>query len=240
MNKAPRYLELANQLRLAIESGNYKIGDLLPTEHDLCKTYTISRHTARAALQRLEDDGLILRKRGAGTRVISSGAPPTFVQPLGGLNELMQYARDARFEVASSEVLSEPNEDLLRVKISRGQWIALYGSRRAEEKTVAATSIYVRDSFGDTPSDYHGLSHAITESLRERHGITIGSITQSICADLITEEDAILLDAKPGTACLKTIRRYFDESDRLIVISISRHPADWFSYEMTYRRPTIK
>jgi len=41
---------------------------------------------------------------------------------------------------------------------------------------------------------------------------------------------------KPGTAALRTLRRYLDEQNRVIVASDSLHPADRFAYEMTYHR----
>src|SRR5574337_1295699 len=46
----PRYAEVGDQLREAIERGDYPVGSLLPTELELCDRFEISRYTARAAL----------------------------------------------------------------------------------------------------------------------------------------------------------------------------------------------
>ncbi len=65
----PLYYRAELDLRTAIASGLFKPGDRLPAEWDLAKRYRVSRVTIRTALQRLEEDGLLLRARGRGTFV---------------------------------------------------------------------------------------------------------------------------------------------------------------------------
>ena len=65
---APRYMALAEALRARIAGGDPAIGELLPTEHALCETYGVSRHTVREALRLLAESGLIARRRGGGHR----------------------------------------------------------------------------------------------------------------------------------------------------------------------------
>src|SRR5262249_40040387 len=64
----PLYYQLELALRHAIERGLYPDGRL-PTERDLVEQYRVSRLTVRAALRRLEDEGLIERNRARGTFV---------------------------------------------------------------------------------------------------------------------------------------------------------------------------
>jgi len=65
----PLYYRAELALRDAIASGLFKPGDRLPPEWDLANRYHMSRVTIRKALQRLEEDGLLLRARGRGTFV---------------------------------------------------------------------------------------------------------------------------------------------------------------------------
>jgi GntR family transcriptional regulator len=62
----PLYYQLEIALRRAIESRQFPDGRL-PTEQDLAQQYQVSRLTVRSALGRLEDDGLIERRRARGT-----------------------------------------------------------------------------------------------------------------------------------------------------------------------------
>lgn len=56
--------QIAEQLREAIVSGKFKIGDRLPTEDDLARRFQVSRPTVREALKRLAAQNLVRAKRG--------------------------------------------------------------------------------------------------------------------------------------------------------------------------------
>ncbi len=58
-------------LRYRLQHGDWKLGDFLPTLEDFMTEYGVSRVTMRMALAELEQDGLIERRRGFGTRVIA-------------------------------------------------------------------------------------------------------------------------------------------------------------------------
>jgi DNA-binding transcriptional regulator YhcF (GntR family) len=60
---------LALTIKNRISEGVYCPGMRLPSEWNLVETFSISRTTVRIALQELEDEGLISRKRGLGTFV---------------------------------------------------------------------------------------------------------------------------------------------------------------------------
>jgi GntR family transcriptional regulator len=60
----PRLRQIADQLRREIEDGTRVPGSLLPSEPELAREHGVSRQTARAALQLLEQEGLaIVRPR---------------------------------------------------------------------------------------------------------------------------------------------------------------------------------
>jgi GntR family transcriptional regulator len=65
----PLYYQLELQLRQAVTGGVFGESGRLPTELELSRTYGVSRITVRGALERLEEDGLIVRHRGRGTYV---------------------------------------------------------------------------------------------------------------------------------------------------------------------------
>lgn len=66
------YYQLYDLLFQGISNGTYKVGDLIPSESELMKTYQVSRATARKAMEMLANDGFVKKKRGLGTVVIST------------------------------------------------------------------------------------------------------------------------------------------------------------------------
>lgn len=65
----PKYREIANDLRAAIERGEYQPGQRIPGENDLMRKYEVSRNTARDALAVLRHEGVTDTRRGAGNFV---------------------------------------------------------------------------------------------------------------------------------------------------------------------------
>lgn len=62
-----RYYRLYELLSAALQDGTIAPDDALPSEPELCARYGISRTTVRRALDRLEREGRIARRRGSGT-----------------------------------------------------------------------------------------------------------------------------------------------------------------------------
>ena len=65
------YQEIYQSLLNDILSGNYKSGDILPSEKELCKKYDVSLITIRRALTQLESENIINKCKGKGSFVNS-------------------------------------------------------------------------------------------------------------------------------------------------------------------------
>jgi GntR family transcriptional regulator len=65
----PAYLQIEEQLADRIEAGEFAPGDALPTERELTQQLGVSRMTVRAAMDRLVQRDLIVRRQGSGTYV---------------------------------------------------------------------------------------------------------------------------------------------------------------------------
>lgn len=67
--RQPKYQRIADELREAIQAGEYGPGERLPGENDLMATYEVARMTARQALGVLQNEGLVESRKGAGVFV---------------------------------------------------------------------------------------------------------------------------------------------------------------------------
>jgi GntR family transcriptional regulator of arabinose operon len=73
------YFQIYDDLRADIASGKYADGGQLPTEAELARQYFVSRITSKKALNKLAEDGLILRIPGRGSFVKKSCPVPAAV-----------------------------------------------------------------------------------------------------------------------------------------------------------------
>ena len=69
MEKKTKYLQLTTLLREKILSGELKPGEKMNSENELAGEYGFSRQTVRHALSILEEEQLLVRRRGSGTYV---------------------------------------------------------------------------------------------------------------------------------------------------------------------------
>ncbi|MCJ7842949.1 GntR family transcriptional regulator [Lederbergia sp. NSJ-179] len=65
----PLYEQIYESLKKDIVSTKYKVGDQVPSEKELSTYYDVSTITAKKALEKLANEGLVFRKRGKGTFV---------------------------------------------------------------------------------------------------------------------------------------------------------------------------
>ncbi len=65
-----KYIAVRNFLKEQIQQGTFGVGDFLPSENELCRKFSITRTTARKALDELLKEGFIEKKHGKGSCVI--------------------------------------------------------------------------------------------------------------------------------------------------------------------------
>ena len=98
------YRRIADSVADAIESGQYKLGDRLPTERELAEQFGVSRPTLREAMIALEMLGMIEARHGLGIYVTSNARPAAPTNELDfeiGAFELIEARRLFEGEAAA-------------------------------------------------------------------------------------------------------------------------------------------
>lgn len=234
--ETPRYLQVAAELRAEILSGKFAVRDHFPTESELCQRYEVSRFTIREALRRLQNEGLIARKRGSGTTVQPAAARGgTLHQPLSNVGEILQYARDTR--VTYVRLGRGPLPKLVAEQIgadTSDDWTCFQGVRLHEGDAlpIAATNAYFHASLDRAIDALELSAGTLFSQIELLAGVSVGRVTQDIQAVSAPAEVAQALGIKRGAAVLRIIRSYLDAKGQLFEVSVSHHPGDRFAYSM--------
>ena len=240
-----RYAFVARQLAEAIASGRHAVGSVLPNEFELAGQFGVSRGTVRAALNELQQLGLIARRRNAGTRVVSS-QPVTrasnYGQSLGTVDDVVQYAADTRrcIQDIADEVADRKLAARLKCQPGR-RWLRVSSIRIDAEKPDSApicwTDNYIDEQYAKLIR-VHARTYtgALGELIEERTGRRIAEIKQVVSATGVPERIAAKLQAEPGAHALEITRSYLDGAGEAFMVSISIHPADRYSYAMRLLR----
>lgn len=234
----PRYLALARRLAREISAGERAVGSLLPTETELCAAHGVSRFTVRAALRSLQDQGYVRRRQGSGTQVVAARPNRGFVQEVGSISDMLQYARDTWLELGPARRV-EADADLADLLGSApgGEWLAFSGVRRAGEGlAICTTEIWLDAAFAGLEPEIGRTREALYQLVEERYGHPTEEIEQRISATVLDEAQAAALEAEAGAPALRILRRYFGAGGKPFEASVSIHPADRFAYAMRIRR----
>lgn len=213
-SKLPFYHQLYEILRNNIVRGEWKPGDVLPSESELIERYQVSRITVRQALEALVNDGLIYRQRGRGTFV----AHPTVEQ---GLSRIISFTDDMRqrgfqpgTEVLSFGLTPAPQDIAEKLQIDPGEELACVERLRladGEPMSVEQSHLVHRNCPGVLKHDY--ARKPLCEILDKDYGIRWARAEQVIRAIPAPRELAKKLSIPPNSALLSIERVSYSQQN---------------------------
>jgi GntR family transcriptional regulator len=237
-----RYLQVARALRKEIVEGVYPVGSQLPTEHELCERFAVSRYTVREALRRLREDNLVSSRPRTGTLVVPRPSSDSYVQHVMSINDLLAFATDTRFAIDSIAMVRIDDELAARTGLtSDEQWLTVRGFRLpkgadAPEAALCRTEYYVNRAFAGVGRMLQRHDGPIFPLIEDLFGLSIVEVHQEITAVLISPTLADGLNVEPGSPALQVQRTYTTSDGRVAQVTINTHPASRFRHSMTMRR----
>jgi GntR family transcriptional regulator len=200
-------------MRTRIQSGEWRRGEQIPTEADLCTFYGASRVTIREAIARLASDGLLIRRRGLGTFV----SEPGIVAGAHGLTSFTQEMAELGLEVGGRvlHVAIESCSPTLapRLQISEGADVITIKRLRLGDGTplgIQTAHLPAARFPGLELLDLSGRS--LYATLAEQYGTTPVEAEETFEVVSIRGEDARLLEVRPGACGFHVERLTFDSS----------------------------
>lgn len=206
-NGVPLYLQIEERVRLGIAQGVWQLGELLPPEVELCRILRVSRGPVRQALGRLVQEGLLVRHRGRGTRVVRE-------IPIHGLILVSPYRA---IQVAGMtpvvRVLVKDLRHLPRHVAARWKDSGLSGTRRSQavflervftgsgEPIAHAQSWLPADRFGKL-LQYEVAQRPLLDIVAKEFGVIITRLEETMELTTMPPRIAQLLHVRPASPCL--------------------------------------
>lgn len=114
------FRDVKADLLAKIISGAWRPGAQMPTEVELAETYGCARATVNRAMRELADDGVIERRRKAGTRVRTAPVRRARFDIPIVRSEVEERGADYRYALVSREAGRAPDWLRARLKLERG------------------------------------------------------------------------------------------------------------------------
>jgi GntR family transcriptional regulator len=229
----PYYLQLKRILVREIE-GSRGEGDMLPSESDLCRQYSVSRTVVRQALGELEDDGLVHKVKGKGTFVTGRPLNTSFVQHSLGFYESMQRAgHTVRSQTVQLRTAPAGVSMAKLVEIAVGENIIRFDRVRSVDGRpvqVVRTVLPARLFPGLTELDM--TDRSLYQVLATDYGVRPASGHRAIDATALSSEDAGYLSALEGQPALRIESVTRSDLGVLFEYYVAVYRGDSFKFEL--------
>ena len=228
----PLWHQIATQLANAIDAGQLRRGDHLDNELELCERWQVSRPTVRKAIQTMVERGLMLRRRGIGTVVISNSAHrPTRLADLH--DDLTGQGRTPTTRILSIETIAPPPGIAGELWLTaRSRVLHMERIRLADDRPLALMRNWVVTDLGDG-IDIERLNSESLYAVLRSIGIRPYRARQRLGAVNANDELAALLEVAVGAPLITVHRVMSDDTGRPIEVGEHHIAAERHSMEMT-------
>ncbi|HEO8609090.1 TPA: GntR family transcriptional regulator [Streptococcus suis] len=234
-----KYNVIAKDVRRKILDGIYKANDQLPFEKDLCEVYEVSKMTVKKALDILVAEGLIIKRRGAGTFVKDLSVEDMEKMVVGSqmIGTSAYYpTRSVTSKVLHFEIIAASEKVANKLNIPIGSFVydivrvrILDGSPLVMENTFMPVSVI-------PGLRLKNVEESIYEYIQDTLGMKIQSAHRNITVRKASDSEVTHLELEQGDPVGIVEQIGFLSNGTTFEYSISTHRYDTFSIEMMIRQ----
>lgn len=221
-----RYIQLASLFRRRIETGEWPVGNQIPTIDMLSSEFGVAVMTIRQALDTLEKEGLIERFRAKGTFVKRQPTHNLWCQVDTNWNGMLIAREDATIEVLSDtrEVQLPPRD--YRTGVPGTSYRHLQRRHARDGEAFLLADVYVAEKLVShiAEADYH--TKTALRLVADVPGLTITQATQTLTIDIADLEVSQLLDIPVSAPVALVTRCAIDEAGELVLVAHGTYRGD--------------
>ncbi|RZT91904.1 GntR family transcriptional regulator [Rivibacter subsaxonicus] len=229
---SPLYLQLSQTLAQAIRDGRYQTNEALPSERVLSDSLSLSRVTARKAIDQLVDQGLVVRRQGSGNYIA-----PQLEQPLSRLTGFSEELHLRGFTPSSrwlNRALTPATpQEQLSLGLSPGTPVARLERLRLADEVVMAYEVSVLPQ--EVVPEPDAVEASLYEYLRGRGREPVRAL-QHIRAQNADGQLANMLGVATGHALLFITRVGYLASGQAVELTLSYCRSDYYGFVAEMRR----
>lgn len=232
-----KYSIIYNEIVNKIENGIYKINDPIPSESEIMEEYGVSRDTARKSINRLEQNGYILKKKGKRGTVLDRNQ---FDFPVSGVVSFKEISKNlgqnvtTEVKVLECNIASKAIREKLELGINDKVW-KIVRSRNIDGERIILDKDFIAQKYVENITK-EICENSIYEYVEGELGLKIAYAKKEITVQSAGEEDKKYLDMK-GLDMVVVVKSYtYLDDSSLFQYTESRHRPDRFIFVDFARR----
>jgi GntR family transcriptional regulator len=218
-NGMPAYQKIQRTIRQRIEAKQLRPGDAVSSERELAKIHDVSLMTARHALAGLEREGIVERRRGAGTFV----APPRIQ-----FNKLMSYTEQmaSRGLPPSSKVIMAKiveDEPEISARLGLGatsRMVKIERVRLTAEEPFALETCYLPAADFAELVDAPLARSSLFSKIENDYGVELAYADEEVDATVAEGRVAQLLNLRAGAPLLRIRQVIYSSKTKPVIYVI--------------------
>lgn len=240
----PLYRQVESVLREKILIGEFKNGDLLPSEAQLCDLYNVSRITIRQALDELNRNGMISRIQGKGTTVKELDRKPFNVTSATGFKKsISDETTKVRSEILSIDTIAG-DSTLLEVfhllSVDReSEFLRIRRLRYINDVPSVIMTSFIRKEVGEKMLEFDLSTASFYELIESIVGLKIIYNKCTFIPVTATPELCTLLKVRPGSSHFYYRGISYTEGDIPVELANGYYHGDKFELTTTIHRIRI-
>ncbi|HLL79963.1 MAG TPA: GntR family transcriptional regulator [Ktedonobacteraceae bacterium] len=236
----PRYFQLKEILRERIRAGEWKPGDLIPSERELSEKYGISRMTARQAITDLVNEGLFYREQGKGTFVSQRKITQQLIHLTGFTEDIRARGQQPGTKVLSAEMRPADEATAEKLRISPGTMVfRLQRLRLADGEPLAIELSQISFKECERLLDEDLEHQSLYRVLESKYGIILMEADQELEAGLPGNEEVQLLKIAPTSPVLYTRRTTYTERNQPVEYAQSVYCGNKYTFYTHMKREQL-
>jgi len=196
----PYYIQIKYILKELVSNGKLKYGDQLPGEPILCQIFSVSRTVVRQALNELENEGFVLRKRGIGTFISEPKAIERLTENLTGFYQDMKVRGLKPFtRMLDQKLIPADSFVASQLQINPGTPVVrLNRLRYINNEPIVLTDTYIPDHLVPGLDNMELSRSSLYEVLEHQYGLVLTRGYRIIGAATASGYQAELFQIQPG------------------------------------------
>jgi GntR family transcriptional regulator len=228
----PRYLQIADAIRRDLKNQ----GERIPSEHELCATFRVSRPTVRQALDVLVQEGRLYRHAGRGTFATAVAGDDRRLRVIGSIDDIMAMGEETWFEVLTREQIPVPANIAQALRLPPGSsGYRICGVRHGDGGPFQHATAWLPPAIGQAVSD-EDLSKSLIGSIERHLKMPIKFMEQTVDAALAPRSVAELLKLRPRSPLLLFERLYFAASGEPVEFALTYQTGRRYPYKVSLSR----
>ena len=196
----PYYIQLKEALEARIADGEWKPGDRLPSEQELCAVYEVSRTVVRQTLLEMENKGLIVKRKGKGSFVARPKIHESLIHKLTGFyQDMVERGFTPVTQVLHHDV--EPAKPKVAGRLGLEPGTPVFNIERlrsVNDEPINLVRTFLPYALCPGLSDVDLSNHSLYAVLEDEFGLVLSHGQRAIEAVIADEREACLLGIERG------------------------------------------